>query len=240
MPALNPSSFNALYDLACQRKGDEQTLLNLIKHSPNPNICDNQAIAKLSDDRILAELSKKVFQSGFVWRVVEAKWPSFEEVFWGFDIDKLIMMPDPMLEEKAKNPAIIRNLKKVWTIRDNAFMLHDARLREGCSFAEFIANWPSSDIIGLWAYLKKHGSRLGGNTGPYALRALGKDSFLLTRDVERYLREAEIVETGIQSKSALNNAQRFFNALQDQSGWTYRDLSLLVAFSSGTNNLPDQ
>ncbi|HAG41377.1 MAG TPA: 3-methyladenine DNA glycosylase, partial [Pseudoalteromonas sp.] len=40
-----------------------------------------------------------------------------------------------------------------------------------------VANWPGDDTIGLWAYLKKHGARLGGNTGPYALRALGKDTF---------------------------------------------------------------
>jgi len=36
--------------------------------------------------------------------------------------------------------------------------------------------------------LKKHGQRLGGNTGPYALRLLGKDTFILSSDVEGYLR----------------------------------------------------
>jgi hypothetical protein len=47
------------------------------------------------------------------------------------------------------------------------------------SFAEFIAAWPSNDMIGLWDYLKKKGQRLGGNTGPYALRAIGKNTFYL-------------------------------------------------------------
>ncbi|MGK0255062.1 MAG: 3-methyladenine DNA glycosylase Tag, partial [Mariniflexile sp.] len=40
--------------------------------------------------------------------VVEKKWRSFEEVFWKFNIEKLIMMPDDMLERKATDPAIIR------------------------------------------------------------------------------------------------------------------------------------
>ena len=55
-------------------------------------------------------------------------------------------------------------------------MIHDVRY-EGESFSKLIAEWPSEDITGLWAFLKKNGSRLGGNTGPYALRTLGKDTF---------------------------------------------------------------
>ena len=71
-------------------------------------------------------------------------------------------MPDEMLERKAADPRIIRHLKKVWGIRENALMISDIQQKYG-SFGQFITQWPSSDIIGLWQYLKKHGSRLGGN-----------------------------------------------------------------------------
>ncbi|MCK5881376.1 MAG: DNA-3-methyladenine glycosylase I [Sinobacterium sp.] len=229
-------AFDTIYDLACQRKGSESQLRLQLEHNafgaPSPT-----SIASLSDDRVLSELSKKVFISGFVWRVVESKWDNFEEVFWGFDIEKLLMMPDEMLEAKAKDVRIIRHLKKCWAIRENAQMIHQTTLREGGTFAEFIEQWPCDNIIELWSYLKKHGKRLGGNTGPYALRALGKDTFLLTRDVEGYLRSAGIVETGITTKSALRNSQNFFNTLQQQSGWSYRDLSLLLANCYGENNI---
>ncbi|NRA43115.1 MAG: DNA-3-methyladenine glycosylase I [Pseudomonadales bacterium] len=203
-------------------------------------ICPDEIVAEdsvlaLDDNQILSALSKKVFQSGFVWRVVEKKWPGFEELFWQFDVDKLLMMPDEMLERKAKDPSIIRNLKKVWTIRDNAQMIASTRQREGCSFAEFIDRWPNDDIIHLWQYLKQHGSRLGGNTGPYALRAIGKDSFLLTRDVELYLRHAKVIDSGLYTKRALNQTQQFFNQLQQQSGWHYQQLSQLVACCAGEN-----
>ncbi|MCK5880967.1 MAG: DNA-3-methyladenine glycosylase I [Sinobacterium sp.] len=234
---MSDISFDTIYDLACQRKGGEDQ----VKHQLLANTFSAPVIqtplSQLGDDRVLSEFSKKVFISGFVWRVVESKWDNFEELFWGFDIEKLLMMPDEMLEAKARDVRIIRHLKKCWAIRENARMMHQTTLREGISFAAFIDSWPSDNIIELWSYLKKHGMRLGGNTGPYALRAIGKDTFLLTRDVEGYLRSAGIIDTGITTKSALRNSQHFFNDLQQQSGWNYRDLSLLLANSHGENNI---
>ena len=103
------------------------------------------------------------------------------------------------------------------------------------SFAQFIQDWPSEDIIGLWAYLKKHGQRLGGNTGPYALRLLGKDTFILSTDVEGYLRAHEIIDGGLQSKKSLVSIQAYFNDLQKQSGYSLTQLSRLIAFSCGDN-----
>ena len=63
-------------------------------------------------------------------------------------------MPDDMLERKASDPRIIRHLRKVWSIRENALMIPDVQHQRG-SFGKFIAQWPSSDIIGLWQYFKK-------------------------------------------------------------------------------------
>ena len=221
--------FQAIYQRACERKGGPKALDAILSHP----LSDGE-VANIGDDRFLAEFSKKVFQSGFVWRVVRNKWPDFERVFWGFDIDKLLMMPDEMLEAKAQDPAIIRNFSKVKTIRENALMIDSVR-REHGSFAQFVAQWPSNDIIGLWAYLKKAGARLGGNTGPYALRALGKDTFLLTRDIETYFRQRDIISGGLQSKSSLNAIQQSFNELQQQSDRSLQEISLIIANSIGDN-----
>jgi 3-methyladenine DNA glycosylase Tag len=87
--------------------------------------------------------------------------PNFEEVFWNFDIERLLMMPEDMLERKASDPGIIRNYSKVKTVLQNAVMISDTERRVDSSFGEFIANWPEDDVISLWVYLKKHGSRLG-------------------------------------------------------------------------------
>ena len=222
--------YTTIYEMACQRKGGATALEALL-----PKTATKQHLRKLGSDRYLAEFTRKIFQSGFVWRVVDKKWPKFEEVFWAFDIDRLLLMPDDMLERKATDKGIIRNLNKVKTIRDNALMIREAERREHCPFGEFIANWPQDDVTGLWRYLKKHGSRLGGNTGPYALRTLGVDTFLFTQDVEGFLRHHKIVDSGITSLRAMAAAQNFFNELRQESNRSLAQLSRLVAFCYGQN-----
>ncbi|WP_422132734.1 DNA-3-methyladenine glycosylase I [Endozoicomonas sp. ALD040] len=228
---MKPERYDVIFERACERKGGEAAVESLLVKP-----LSNDQLRSIPDDRYLAELTRKVFQSGFVWRVVDQKWPDFEEVFWGFDIDKLLMMPDDMLERKATDPKIIRHLKKVWSIRENALMIHDVRQREG-SFAQFVALWPEDNIIGLWAYLKKHGSRLGGNTGPYALRALGKDTFLMTRDVEGYFRAMKVIEGSATSQKSQKAIQLFFNQLRETSGRSLAELSRILAFGVGDNHV---
>ena len=136
--------FSAIYARAVKRKGSEAMLQSLLT-APKTH----RQLVNTDSSRVLAEMTKKVFQSGFVWRVVRQKWPHFEEVFWDFNIEKILMMPDEMLEKKATDPKIIRNLSKVMTIRANASMLHDIAVEYG-SVGQWLADWPEDDIIGLW------------------------------------------------------------------------------------------
>lgn len=228
-------SFKKIYQRASDRKGGEHALTLLLGEGNQDHL-----LTQLTDDRFLSAFTKKIFQSGFVWRVVENKWPSFEESFFDFNIEKVLMMPEEMLERKAADPKIIRNFNKVKTIKANAQMIFDVQHNDSAeytSFAEFIARWPSEDIIGLWAYLKKHGQRLGGNTGPYALRVLGKDTFILSRDVEAYFRAHDLISGGIQTKSSLATIQQSFNQWQQESDFSLSQLSRLIAFATGDNNV---
>lgn len=223
--------FSRIYNRACERKGGAAALAALLS-SP----ASAQDIATIPDNLLLAELTQKVFQSGFVWRVVRQKWPGFCQVFFDFDIEKMLLMSDEMLEQKAQDTRIIRNAKKVFTIRDNAQMIADIQRQHG-SFAQFIAHWPSEDIIGLWAYLKKHGARLGGNTGPYALRAIGKDTFILSHDVSEYLRATKVFDGGISSQRSLKQIQQQFSLWQQQSGRSLQQISQIIALSVGDNHV---
>lgn len=223
--------FAQIHERAAQRKGGETKLESLLSEP-----LSSSQLQALGDDRYLSAFTKKVFQSGFVWRVVEQKWPAFEECFFQFDVAKVLLMPDEMLERKATNPEIIRNYTKVKSIRDNALMIDAIRNEKG-SFARFIANWPGEDIVGLWAYLKKHGSRLGGNTGPYALRALGKDTFLLSQDVEGYFKARDIITGSSTSKRSLNTIQETFNGWAEESGRSLQEISRIVSMSVGDNRV---
>ena len=222
-------SFQQIYQRACDRKGGGAALEALLGQSATA-----ADIAAIPDNLLLGELTKKVFQSGFVWRVVRQKWPGFCEVFFDFDIEKMLLMSDEMLEAKARDERIIRNASKVFTIRHNAMMIDDIARKHG-SFARFVADWPTSDIVGLWAYLKQHGARLGGNTGPYALRAIGKDTFILSTDVEAYLRATNVFDGGVNTKRSLQQIQQQFNLWQQQSGRSLQQLSQIIALSVGEN-----
>lgn len=228
---MNAESFEVIYHRAAERKGGEGNLESLLSKP-----LDAAQLASLGDDRYLAEMTKKVFQSGFVWRVVEQKWPAFEECFFHFDVAKVLLIPDEMLESKATNPDIIRNYTKVKSIRENALMIDAVRDEHG-SFAQFVAGWPEDNIIGLWEYLKKNGNRLGGNTGPYALRAIGKDTFLLSKDVEGYFKARELITGSTNSKRSLNTIQATFNDWQGESKRSYQEISRVVSMSVGDNHI---
>ncbi|MGV2874127.1 DNA-3-methyladenine glycosylase I [Colwellia sp. E150_009] len=221
--------FENIYHRAAERKGGEIALSQLISKPLTYN-----ELLLVSDNEVLAEFTRKIFQSGFVWAVVNKKWAGFEEVFWNFDIDKLVMMPDDMLERKATDPQIIRNFTKVKTVRDNAFWLKEVSDQFG-SISQWLANWPSDDITGLWLHIKKHGFRLGGNTGPYALRQLGIDTFILSRDVEAYFRAHKLIDGGLTSKRNLKIIQDTFNQWRKESVYSLQELSQIVAYSVGDN-----
>lgn len=218
-------SFDSIYQRAAARHQGE-TMLESMLATP----LTAEELNQIGDDRWLAAMTQKIFQSGISWQVVRNKWPNFETAFFGFDIEKMLLISDEMWEEKAKDASIIRNFGKVMTIRENALMMHEASIKHG-SFAKMVADWPSSDIIGLWAHLKKEGKRLGGNTGPYSLRVMGKDTFILSRDVEGYLRNREIISTGRDTQSAWRAAQEAFNHWQQESQRPLSQISQVIAFS---------
>ncbi|TMX50545.1 3-methyladenine DNA glycosylase [Photobacterium damselae] len=223
--------FNQIYDRAAERKGGIQALEKLLVVPKN-----QQELALITDDRWLATFTLRIFQSGMTWQVVRNKWPNFEDVFFGFNIEKMLLVPDEMWERKATDPAIIRHLGKVITIPANADMIHRAAVEYG-SFAQMVADWPCEDIIGLWQYLKKKGARLGGNTGPYALRTMGKDTFIISQDVEAYLRNIGVIEGGKSSLKSLKATQKAFNDWQQESGRPMCQVSQIISFSCGDNHV---
>lgn len=223
--------FEDIYQRAAQRKGGKSSLESLLA-TP----LSKKELLATPNDRWLAAFSMKVFQSGISWKVVRNKWPNFEEVFFGFKTESLLMLSDEHWDIKAADPRIIRHHAKVKSIQANAQMIYEASLEHG-SFAKFVTNWPSEDITGLWLYLKKHGSRLGGNTGPYSLRQLGVDTFILSGDVESYLRSYKIIEGGRDTKRSLAATNDAFSRWQQESGRSLTHISQIIAFSCGDNRV---
>ncbi|WP_295138598.1 DNA-3-methyladenine glycosylase I [uncultured Reyranella sp.] len=224
-------SFKSIQARAAKRKGGEKVLASLM-----PKKRDNKALAKLTDDRVLAEMARRVFCAGFVWSVIDKKWPGFEEAFLGFNPKRLLFQPAEFWEKLTQDTRIVRNPTSIRSVRDNAKFVTDIAAEHG-SFGKFLAAWPADDQIGLLDVLAKRGSRLGGFSGQYLLRFLGRDSFILTGDLMMCLRDAgvPISEKGT-SKKDQKLAQAQINEWARESGLPLTHISRICSMSIGENH----
>lgn len=224
------TSFKSIRARAAKRKGGEKALAALLPKAP-----DQKALAKLADDRVLSEMTKRIFCAGFVWQVIDAKWDGFEAAFLGFEPKKLLHKPDEFWEKLTSDTRIVRNGQKIMTVRANARFILDIAAEHG-SFGKFLSQWPVTDQAGLLELLAKRGARLGGNTGQYLLRFLGKDGFVTSRDVIACLRDAgaELSQTAT-SKRDLRKIQDQLNIWAKESGLPYAHISRICAMSMGEN-----
>jgi 3-methyladenine DNA glycosylase Tag len=225
--------FKTIRARAEKRKGGPKALAKLLPARP-----DAKALAKLGDDRILAEITKRVFSAGFAWSVIENKWPDFEKAFLGFKPAKLAFQPDEFWDALLNDKRIVRNGAKIMSVRENAQFVQEIA-REHGSFGKFLSNWPASDEIGLLDLLNKRGSRLGGNTGQMFLRFVGWDGFVTSRDVVACLREAGLdIAEEVKSKGDLAKVQAAFNIWAEETSLPYAHLSRICALSVGENYQP--
>lgn len=195
-----------------------------------PHAATQAQLLAVPDDRYLSLIALRVFRAGLRHSVVDAKWPNFEEVFWRFDPEKVVLMSAEHIERLMQETRIIRHLGKLKSVPRNAQMLLDIR-REFGSFGAFLAQWPEHDIVGLWRYLAKHGHQLGGLSAPRFLRMAGKDTFVLSDDVVAALVAQGIVTKRPTSQGDLALVQEAFNAWQAQSGRPLCQLSMLLALT---------
>jgi len=215
--------YSTIFHRAAERHGGEESLREKIRSHAHE-------LSPQSDDRWLAEFTKRVFQSGFNWKVVEHKWDGFETAFWNFNVEKCAAIDMDDLERLTANKAIVRNAGKIKAVPVNAEMILDMAKQAG-SADDFIRNWPAEDFIGLLEYLNKHGSRLGPNTACYALRFSGIPSFILSKDVTAALKHAGVIDKDPTSKTARKAVQAAFNTWADESGENLTVISRTLALS---------
>jgi len=220
-------SFEEIRDLAL---GYHPDLDERLKEYYTPRSRDE--IRALPDSRWLAEMTKRVFQSGFVWKVIEAKWDGFEEAFHGFDPARVSFYSDEDVERLVSDKRIVRNGQKIMATIQNAQMIQDVVAEHG-SFGAFLADWPVEDQIGLQEFLGKKGSRLGGMTGQYFLRFSGWDAFIVSGDVVAALVREGVIDKAPTSKKARKAVQDAFNHWREESGQPQALISRTLAMSIG-------
>lgn len=218
-------SFEDIYTIAAIRKGGAEALEALLE-KPKATA----ELLTIPDDRWLSRFSRQVFCAGFSWKVIDAKWAGFEEAFHGFDLGRCAFMDDDMFDRLIQDKGIVRHGAKILSVRDNAVFLDELR-RESGSVSKAITGWSREDYVGLLEMLKKRGTRLGGMTGQYALRSMGVDSVLFTRDVVARLVAEGVIDKAPASKRAFAQAQSAINAWRAESGRTMTEISRVLALS---------
>ncbi|VXC23744.1 DNA-3-methyladenine glycosylase I [Pseudomonas sp. 8O] len=272
-----------LHEFCLNRFGSAKALEAML---PQPR--SDAELRALSDDRYLSLISLRIFRAGLKHSLVDAKWPAFEEVFFGFDPEKVVLMGAERLENLMQDARLIRHLGKLKSVPRNAQFILDVRAGrllgspssgaarhldpQGCgecstpagdhmdgggrknagsvfesgsclpegeghqtgpaahfSFGALIADWPVSDIVGLWKYLAKHGSQLGGLSAPRFLRMVGKDTFVPTDDMVAALKAQGVIDKAPTSLKDLAAVQAAFNQWQAESGRPLCQLSVMLA-----------
>lgn len=220
-------SFDEILAIAAERKGGADKVLAGVMPFKTAD-----ELASIPDDRWLAMMARGIFQAGISWTVVEAKWPGIEEAFAGFDVGRLSMMDDGWLDALLVDTRVIRSGAKIAAIRDNAAFIRRVNEAEG-GFARKVADWPAGDFAGLLDWLTTNGSRLGGNTGAYMLRQIGKEGYLLSKDVVARLVAEGVIGGPPTSRKAMAAVQAAFDRWRTESGQSLNTISRVLAQSIG-------
>lgn len=218
--------WKAIEARAEKRKGGADALAERL---PRPK--SRAALRRVPDSEWLAQMTRAVFSAGFVWKVIEHKWAGFEAAFEHFEPTRVARFSENKLAELARDERIVRNPQKIRATRANAIFLRDLADEHGTA-SRFFADWPETDIVGLWDVLRKRGSRLGGFSGQMVLRHMGKDTPMLTDSVLKALRAQGVVDAkSPTSQAALRRIQGAFNAWREESGRALCELSMILALS---------
>lgn len=194
-----------------------------------------EALQQQPDAYYLSQLCLRVFRAGMTHKVVDAKWPAFIERFYHFEPTDVAMISAEQIEQCTQDTRLIRHLGKLQTIPANAQAMCEI-IQEHGSFGHYLAHWPVEQTLDLWQDLGKRFKRLGGNSGPYFLRSVGKDTWVLSSDVMLALKALEVVDkVPVTAKSALRQVQAAFSHWQQQSGRPLCQISQILTMSVGEN-----
>ncbi len=228
-----------LHEFCLNRFGSARALEAALPHPRSP-----EQLRATSADRYLSTLALRVFRAGLKHSLVDAKWPAFEQVFFGFDPEKVVLMGGERLERLMQDARLIRHLGKLKSVPRNAQFILDVERgalsgpaaavkastpKPGFAFGALITDWPVTDIVGLWNWLAKQGTQLGGLSAPRFLRMVGKDTFIPSDDMVAALKAQKIIDKVPSSQRDRAAVQAAFNQWHAESGRPMCQLSVMLA-----------
>ncbi|TNE37270.1 MAG: DNA-3-methyladenine glycosylase I [Alphaproteobacteria bacterium] len=216
-------SFKEIRESAAKKTGGDAALMARM-----PDLKNEAELRKISASEYFSNMSFRIFSAGINQKMVRGKWPAFETAFHGFNPSRVAFMSEDEIEGLMQNTDIIRHLGKIRATHHNALAMVEIEKEHG-AFGDYIANWPVAKITGLWDDLKARFKQLGGNSGPYFLRLMGKDGFILTNDVVEALNKLDVASGKLTSKKDRATVEAAFNAWHEETGLPHAHLSRILA-----------
>jgi 3-methyladenine DNA glycosylase Tag len=219
------TAFQKIHDAAINRHGAEFVQMRL------PVPLNANALKKVTDDRYLSQMSFRIFSAGLRHDMVRKKWPAFEDAFFDFDPARVGFMNEEDLDRLMGDNRLIRHGGKMKATIHNGSAMQDVAT-EYSGFGNYIANWPNQDLAGLWTDIAKRFKFLGGNSGPYFLRQVGKDTFFLSNDVVRGLEHWCGLEDAAKNKTNIQKSHDIFQNWAAETGRPFSEISMILALST--------
>ncbi|MCA9830887.1 MAG: DNA-3-methyladenine glycosylase I [Dehalococcoidia bacterium] len=119
----------------------------------------------------LEVLTKAVFESGMSWKVIEAKWPGFQEAFHGFDPERIVSFSPDEIDALTGDPRIIRNRRKIESTVHNAAAMLELE-REFGSIRAYLQSKP--EFWDLVKDMRKRFKHVGDFGAYYFLYVVGE------------------------------------------------------------------
>ena len=221
--------FEEIYALAAERKGGAAALEKILAETPTVKA---SAVARLTDDRVLSRMTRRIFAAGFSYRTIDRKWAAFETAFHDFDPYACAAMSEEHFDALMVDRNFTRNGPKVQAVMRNARFLLDLSAEHG-SAGKFFAAWPDTDFISLVAIVRKRGSYMGGETAMRFIRALGKPAFVTSPDMIAALVREGVLDRPSVSRRALAMAQAALNEWVASWGRDLTVISRVLSMSVG-------
>ena len=127
------------------------------------------------DNQFLESMTRVVFQAGLNWKMMDKKWPAFQDAFAAFDVETVASFEEEDINRLMNDKSIIRNSQKIHaTIKNAQEMLRiDEEYGSFRSYLDHIIY--DKGVEGTLKDLNKRFSRIGRSTGLMFLWAVGEE-----------------------------------------------------------------
>ena len=120
------------------------------------------------------KITQAVFQAGFSWQVIRAKWPNFQKAFVNFDVDKVAMFTDEDVERLMENKEIVRNGRKIEATIHNARICQELIAQHG-SLYNYLRSMDGLDYYARAKKFSKQFKFMGAMGAYFFFWSVGED-----------------------------------------------------------------